>query len=64
VKGNIYVTNFGSNGSPGNTVTRVSTTSNVPDVAFTLLIPNSVMAISDYQAGYDYIKVPNIAMAL
>jgi DNA-binding beta-propeller fold protein YncE len=30
---NIYVTNFGSNGSPGNTVTRVSTTSNVPDVA-------------------------------
>ena len=44
---NIYVTNFGSNDQPGNTVTRVSTTSNVPDTIITSALDDNGAVIAN-----------------
>jgi YVTN family beta-propeller protein len=44
---NIYVTNFGSNENPGNTVTRVSTTSNVPDTIITSAVDDSGAVVAN-----------------
>jgi hypothetical protein len=44
---NIYVTNFGSNGDPGNTVTRVSTTSNVPDTIITSALDDNGVVVAN-----------------
>jgi YVTN family beta-propeller protein len=44
---NIYVTNFGSNEQPGNTVTILSTTSNVPDTIITSAIDGNGAPVAD-----------------
>jgi YVTN family beta-propeller protein len=44
---NIYVTNFGSNDQPGNTVTRVSTTSNVPDTIITSALDDNGAVVAN-----------------
>lgn len=44
---NIYVTNFGSKGDPGNTVTRVSTTSNVPDTIITSALDDNGAVVTN-----------------
>jgi YVTN family beta-propeller protein len=44
---NIYVTNFGSNEQPGNTVTRVSTSANVPDTIITSALDDSGAVVAN-----------------
>lgn len=44
---NVYVTNFGSNEQPGNTVTRVSTTSNVPDTIITFALDDNGAGVAN-----------------
>jgi hypothetical protein len=51
---NIYVTNFGSNDQPGNSVTRVSTTSNVPDTIITSALDDNGVVVVVPMLGARY----------